>query len=378
MISLNWQQVSRWRLAQQYLLKRADSAQMLNVVSALGGLHAQMMSAAELQVWARVNDADPEAVQNALWRDRTLVKTWVFRGTLHLVTAQDFPLYVAALSTLKHFRRASWQKYHGVSSDELDAIIEGARVLLTDQGQTREQLANALAAHTRLPKLAELLRSGWGMVLKPVAFQGDLCFGPSDGQNVTFVRPARWLGEWTPIAPETAVPEAARRFLRTYGPATVDEFARWFGFEPSAAKRAFRALKDEIVEVDVKGWKASALAESAEAMQALKPLTAPVVNLLPNFDPYTLAVARHSDALLPDAFKGRVYRPQGWISPVVLVNGSIAGVWEYEKQRTKIVVSVELFAAPPAVDVEAAITAEAERLGRYFDLPAEIVLRAEA
>jgi hypothetical protein len=106
MLSLTWDQARIWRLRQHYLLERANRPQMLDVVSQVGALQAQVMSAAELQVWARVNDLAREDVANALWEARTLIKTWVLRGTLHLIAAQDFPLFVAALSAilLKFYR----------------------------------------------------------------------------------------------------------------------------------------------------------------------------------------------------------------------------------------------------------------------------------
>jgi hypothetical protein len=370
MTTLNWQQVTAWRLARHNLLMRVERTHMLDTVRQIGGLQAQMMSAAELQLWARVERITPSDVQAALWTDRTLVKMWAMRGTLHLIDARDLPLLVAALSTLKHFRRASWQKYHGVSSEELDAIIAGVRDTLNAEGMTREQLANAIAVHTHLPKLAELLRSGWGGLLKPVAFQGYLCFGASQGQNVTFVQPQHWLGAWTPLDPDDALKDVARRFLGAYGPATIDEFDRWFGLEPSAARRVFRSLGDELVEVEVEGWKAWALAASLPEIESASALR--VVRLLPNFDPYTIAVAPHSQYLLAPEHKPRVYRPQGWISPVVLVDGRIEGVWEYDTTRAGIIVKLDLF-APPDAALKDGIEAEAQRLGLFFGADVQTV-----
>lgn len=370
MVSLSWDQVNTWRLSQHALLQRADRQRMLEVVTRMQAVHAQVMSAAELQLWARVEDLTRSDVQDALWKDRTLVKTWLLRGTLHLLTAKDFALYIAALSTLKHFRRGSWQKYHGVSLDELNAIIEAVHLTLNDTGMTREQLADAIADRTGNPKLRELLRSGWGALLKPVAFQGYLNFGPNQGQNVTFVQPSQWIGEWSPIEPEEALQEIGHRFLNAYGPATVDEFDRWVGVEPRDAKRIFKSLVGEIEEVEVEGWKAWALVSSLEPMN--RPDSTQTVRLLPNFDPYTIAVAKHSQYLMPEAYKGRVYRPQGWISPVVLVNGRIEGVWEYDKQRSQVIVKVEMF-TPPTSEVKQGIEAEVARLGSFFGAPVELI-----
>jgi hypothetical protein len=71
------------------------------VVREICGLHAQVMSSAELTLWARVEDLEPGAVQEALWERRTLAKTWAMRGTLHLLPAEELPLWVGALGVLK-------------------------------------------------------------------------------------------------------------------------------------------------------------------------------------------------------------------------------------------------------------------------------------
>lgn len=369
MRAFSWDQVNAWRLRQHFLLNRADRTQMLDVVSRLGGVHAQVMSAAELALSARVDELSPADVQAALWQDRTLVKTWLFRGTLHLLTARDFPIYVGALSTLRHFRRASWLKYHGVTMEELDALLEGVRACLSDTGITREQLADKLAAHAGNPELRERLLSGWGMLLKPAAFRGDLAFGANEGQNVTFVRPADWIGAWEPVDPQQALGDVLRRFLATYAPATIDEFARWIGMEPADAKKVFKRLGDEIVPVSVEGWEAFALASSANELASVEPVRS--VRLLPHFDTYTLAVAKHSDSLLDVRQRARVYRQQGWISPVVLVDGRMVGVWELDKGRSQVSITVTPF-APLDDEARGGIAAEAERLGKFLSVNAVV------
>lgn len=108
---VTWEQANAWRLTQHYLHQPADSAQMLDVVSAIGGLQAQVMSAAELALSARVKDISPDHVQNGLWQDRRLVKSWYMRGTLHILTATNLPVYVGAMSTHGGYEGKKWQEY---------------------------------------------------------------------------------------------------------------------------------------------------------------------------------------------------------------------------------------------------------------------------
>lgn len=372
MTSLSWSQINAWRMRQHHLSDHADAKQALAVVSRLGVVQAQMMSAAELQLWARTADLKPADVQTALWQERTLIKTWAHRGTLHLLTAVDFPLYVAALGKVlgetyrKMSKMPSWQKYHGVTADGLEPIIAGIEATLADTPLTREQLADAVAAHTNMPELSELMRGGWGSLLKPAAVSGLLCFGPSEGQNVTFLSPQHWIGKWTQVDAQMALQELARRFLNTYGPATAEEFGRWIGMQPAPAKKIFAALGDEITPVAIDGWKAKtfALTSSLKLLASAEPTD--VVRLLPNFDVYTLMVTPHADHLMDAKQKPRVYRKSAWISPVVLVGGRIEGIWEYEKKRNHIAVTVEPF-SKLSKKVQRGIETEAQRLATFFD-----------
>ncbi|MDP3704248.1 MAG: crosslink repair DNA glycosylase YcaQ family protein [Candidatus Omnitrophota bacterium] len=229
---------------------------------------------------------------------------------------------------------------------------------------TREELAAAVAKRTRRPKLRAVLRSGWGSLLKPSAHQDDLCFGPSRGQSVTFVRPSEWIGIWRPVKPDQAFKEMARRYLTAYGPATVEDFAHWWGVEPSIARPLFRSFGDELEAVDVEGWKAWALASTIPKMRKVKEVRS--VRLPPNFDPYTIAVSPHSRSLISLDHRARVYRTKGaWISPVVLVDGRMEGVWAADRRKSRATVTVEMF-APPAPRITRGIQAEVKRLARFL------------
>ncbi len=345
------------------------------MVREVGALHAQLMSAAVISLWARVEGLPPDYVEKALWEERTLVKTWAMRGTLHLLTSEDFPLMVGALKAFEHFRKGAWLKYHGVTVKELDAIIEGVHATLTDTGMTREVLADALATHTGNPHLKALLLSGWGALLKPTAFQGYLCFAPNQGQNVTFVRPDLWLGregEYEDIpASRQAFQEILMRYLTAFGPATPEDFARWWGLQPAPAKKIFKAAGDRVTEVEVgdggrgaKGWKGYL---PTEALDRIDKLPEPEgVHLLPFFDPYVVALPRSNDYFLAEVHKAKVYRQQGWISPVVVLDGRIVGVWEQEKQKSKTVLNVTLFEEGTA-RIKAGIEVEAGRMGKFLE-----------
>jgi hypothetical protein len=362
MVQLTWPQVLAFRLQRHFLEERAARGNLLAVVSRTCGLHAQVMSSAELAAWARIDGLDSGDVSAALWQERTLVKIWAMRWTLHLFSIVDFPLYLAAFRAFGHFRSERWLKSYGITADDMNVLLDSFRATLTGAGLTREQLADAVAQHTGRPYLREKLLGGWGTLLKPGAYQGHLVFGPSSGQNVTFVSPRHWLGEFPELDTEDARLETVRRYLYAYGPATPGDFARWWGAAQAASRKLFRALGDELIPVSIDGWDAWGLHADADALQATKPSTA--IRLLPGFDPYTVGLRRERDAALSAEQKGRVFSQQGWISAVVLAGGSVVGVWKYKVKQAHLDITVEPF-APLSRAIRAGIEQEAARLGVF-------------
>lgn len=346
-LELAWPQVHAFRLQRHHLDGRAPKKDLARVVGDIGGAQAQVMSAAELQiaVRARCTVAD---VRDALWKDRSLVKTWLMRGTLHVTRSADLPVFVGAMG--RHWvsqMRPSWLKYMQVTEKEFWTICDEIGAALDGTPLTREELI-ARVGRGRSEHVRQVLKSGWGGMLKPAARNGLLCFGPNRGQSVTFVRPESWLPSWRTVDPEEAIVEMARRYLRIYGPATKLDFARWWGAWPGVANAAWKGLAKELVAVSLEGTRADLLAEDVPVIRRAK--LGGSVRLLPLFDPYLMGYARR-DHLVDRTFAAKVSRTAGWISAVVLVDGRVAATWTHVLSNSTLRITVEPFRklAPPVV-----------------------------
>jgi winged helix DNA-binding protein len=371
---MSWADVCRRRLSAHHLRTPLSPTSFPTMVSDICGLHAQVMSGAALAAAVRVDGLAPGTVPGALWRERRLVKTWAMRGTLHLLLSEELPLYVAALSNRRFDLDAPWLKYHGLAASDVPALVDAVGQALDGGPLTREELGREVVRLLGDPKFAALLASGWGAVLKPVAFQGMLCFGPSEANRVTFVRPDQWLGTFELPDPVESLREVARRFLVAYGPARMEDFARWWGVRPKAVRAVF-AAGDGFTEVEFEGrpmWASAAPVGEPEPAR-----DGPVVRLLPLFDPYTVAVRRGGDRPVAGAEKDLVYRTAGWISPVLLVDGEIAGVWAHTEAKGRVVVEIRPF-APLDPMVAARVGVEAERLAVHLGGAVEVVFRGAA
>jgi Winged helix DNA-binding domain len=357
--ALTYEQVAGWRIVRSHLVERAPRRRLEAVASEICGVQAQVMSSAELALWTRVEDVSAEDVQAALWERRSLVKTWAMRGTLHLLAASDWPVYAGAARTREHFRAVRWIESFGLSVSQFERLLADMAQSLGDEPLTRGELAEAVGG-----RHGKLLLSSWGDLLKPAAYEGTLCFGPNRGRNVTFVRPAAWLGETAELDPVEALGELARRYLHAYGPATHEHFAGWWGTTPRAARELFAGL--DLAEVTVDGAPRWALPEDVHriAASALDDR----VRLLAGFDALTIAW-RPREGFVPDGFLPRVSRTSGWISPIVLARGRAAGMWEPKRRGRRVEIRVEPFVRVNRRKVEA----EARRLEGFYGAPVEVV-----
>jgi uncharacterized protein YcaQ len=367
-VELSWENVLAWRVERQGIAQRAPAADWLEVVRRVCGLHAQVASSAELTLWARVDELGRDVVAQALWKDRSLVRTWAMRGTLHLLASDELGLWVGAQGALRpRYETASWRKAFAMSRTEAIAVLDAIREALDGPPLTRDELGDAVAGLLADERLGEAVRGSFGTMPKLAAFRGDVCFAEPAGQRVRFTRPDRWLAAWEqPVAPPRAALVAVlRRYLGVYGPATREDFARWFGM-PSAAQagKELKALGEEVAQVTVDGADAGwMLAADVADVVAARPRG--TVALLPGFDQYVVAAPRGASAVLAEEHRGRVYRPQGWLSPVLLVDGRIEGVWRHEHRRGRLGVRIEPFGDPGAA-VRGSAEDEAARLAAYL------------
>jgi hypothetical protein len=363
-VRVSWRQVAAWRMRRQFLDPRAEHPAS-EIVGRLCGVQAQVWSAAEMAVALRQSSPDGQGLDRAS-ADLPLMKTWAMRGTLHLLKPSEAGAYLSLMETTAFWLKPSWQRVSGVNPRQIDDLTEKvAGILDGGVALTRDQLVNEIIADKRFVGMEDRLRSGWGQVLKPLAWRGVLCHGPAQGNKVTFAHPARQYPDWRERPePDDAAPVVIEAYLGAYGPATAEVFDRWLSLNASSKPRLrgwFADMRDKLTEVDVEGRKAWMLTEHVEELIGMDPCVG--VRLLGGFDQYLLGPGTKDDVLLPKEHRSAVSRTSGWISPIVVLNGRIAGVWEVSGHE--VLVSPFPDAAPlpmMELDQEAAHVARASGL----------------
>ena len=378
--STTWNQVAAFRLSRHHLMERAPAKALVSVLGDMTGAQAQLLSAAQLSLWSRVRGLEIAHIEDAL-RERAVVKAACMRQTLFLVPSEHLAVFVRG-SARRAEKEIRWARGKGVPDRVIDGAIEAALGVL-DKPLTRSEIAErasqALGVRTRA-----IHGGGWGSrrkvaavpvgeltypvvdLLHLAAARGVVCYGPNRGNEPTFVRADAWIPQWQDLPGEQAEELLLRRYLRAFGPATARDFALWTGMTLREAREIWGRQQSGFAPVEVEGWRADVLREDLEEL-AQAGFEAQLVRLLPYFDTFLLG-HKERDHLVAVEHRPSVYRPQGWIAPVVLVNGRVIGVWEQAREGDRLQVKVTKF-EPISQYVVAGIREEAQDLSRFLGSP---------
>jgi uncharacterized protein YcaQ len=367
-LSFTRAQVSGFRLKRHHLAGRNPS-DLGAVCQDACGIQAQVMGAAQMALWARTHAVTQAEIDAALWESHALVRASCMRGTLHLLAADDFLVYMRALKSSRVRQMLAIMSRYGVTQEEAFSVREAVMDALGAGPMTRRQLTERILSSAMVGKKTRvwLERSSWGF--RHAMAEGFLCFGQNRGQEATMVRVDQWLPEQKAVSEQEAQQVLLRRYLSAYGPATLQDFSKWSGFSAPEAGAVWKLLKDELVEVSLEEKKGWMLREDCAQLRDSH-ARGEVVRLLPNFDPYLLGHRDTSHVVDSRCYK-RVYRNQGWISPVILLNGRVAGVWSHQRRGDRLLLTMEPF-ENLARNVRAKVEEEAASLGDFLEASAEV------
>ncbi|MGD0270611.1 MAG: winged helix DNA-binding domain-containing protein [Candidatus Sulfotelmatobacter sp.] len=361
-------QIASFRLRRHHLLDEPP-ADAVTICRDMCGVQAQVMGPARLQLWTRNHALTRAGIEDALWKSRTLLKTSLMRQTLHLIPTDEFPLYIAALRPSRFAQAMRVMDRCGITRDESAAIIPQIMETLSAGPLSRPAIAAAIR-----PKASKAVRfwmeNSWSLVRLPIA-EGLICYGRGEGNAIVFIRTDHWLPKLKLKLMSATEAQCAlfRKYLRAYGPATLHDFSHWAGI-PMQEVKPLRALLDaELAEIAGDKKNSFLLREDVEVLNS-SPAVKGSIRLLPNFDSYLLA-HREKDHLLSAKHYKRVYRNQGWISPVVLIDGAVAGVWSYKPQGKRLSVEIEPFGKLSKTE-RAGIEREAQGLASFFESDLEL------
>jgi hypothetical protein len=360
-MKLTWARVIARRIDRHGLVEPVALEELAGVAGVVGGIHAQVMSAAEISLALRVRDATAADVRSALVEDHTIIKTFGVRGTVHLLPASELGCWAAALSALP--ARSSFSAETAISAKERDAIVEAVGEALEHENLTLEELDAAVVdrvggwAGERVTPAFQTMWPRWRQAISVAGFRGALCYGPSTAKTTTYASPSR-LGADLTAPPGDPVSWLLHRYLHAYGPATPEYFAKWLAVTAGWAKEVFQDRANELAEVDVDGTTAWVSADDTAFASA----TGGGIRLLPYFDAYSVGSHPRAEVFPGRASERALARGQAGNYPVLVIDGRAAGVWHLRNSGTRAHVTVEPL-KPLSARRTRALEQQVERLG---------------
>jgi hypothetical protein len=335
-----------------------------SVVAWMGAVQAQDYLGALWALGLRTEAAREEAIEQAI-AERTVVRTWPMRGTLHFVAPADIrwmlelltPRVIAGQRS-RHRQLELDQAVFDRSRDVLARALEGGRQLTRDALYETLEAAGISAAGQRGIHIVQRL-----------AQDGLLCFAARQGKQQTFALLDEWVPAARPLSRDEALAELAERYFTSHGPATVQDFTWWSGLTVADAKRGIELagphLEREVI--DGMSYWLPASAPGAE------PDASPAAYLLPSFDEYTVAY-RDRSAVLDPAQTG-VISSNGIFYPIIVLDGRVAGTWKRTFKKGAVIITLSPFSLLKKKERQA-IAAAAERYGAFLGMPAVLEGRA--
>lgn len=372
---LSWPGVSLRRMDRGSLVSPSEREGPAGIVSTLCGAHAQILSAAELSVALRIEGATRAEVRAALWDRRELVKMYGPRGTVHLLTTADLPLWIGAFSSIPQ-SPSPFPKDVQMTEDQTEQVVAAIGKSLESAELTVDELTEAVVAATG-PWAGDLVMEAfqgkwprWRQAMTLAAHRGVLCFAPNRGRKVTYTNPLRYLSDVTPLDGPTAQRRLVQRYLHAYGPATPQNFAQWLNAPRGWASGLFRAMEGDLEQVDLEGT--PAWVNAGDTAIPAEPHRG--VRLLPYFDAYVVA-AQPRGLLYPGRASVRALTPSGQAGnyPVLLVDGTVAGVWHQRRSGKRIQITVEPLAPLSGAHL-AALDEQVERVGAVLEGKPELTV----
>jgi hypothetical protein len=363
-ITLSDDQLRFLRLRAQRLThqQHGEVISVAQVVKEVCGIQAQDASAATLAVRSRSVGLVVTDVEQARAHDRTIIRTWGPRGTLHILASDDIGWLLALLGPV--FVAGDRRRREELGLNE-DICIRGMRIMhnvLADKGPlTRAELVEHLSKHG-----IHLEGQARPHLLARAALEGLICFGPDRGAEPTYVLLNDWIDQehmGHTLSEDEAYAELTRRYLSAYGPATPGDQAAWSGLLLNKTRAAWQRIEGELQKVETASSLSWMLKTQAERLDELRAPTS-VVRLLPRFDNYLLGYQKR-DMAVPYQYAKRINAGGGIVHPTVLVDGRIVGTWKSKREKNHFVVMVEPFEGL-APELDEGIEAEVEDMARFL------------
>ncbi|KAA3642363.1 MAG: winged helix DNA-binding domain-containing protein [Chloroflexi bacterium] len=356
---MNPAQIPHQRLHHQNISNHQFSAPV-EIVSWLGALQGQDYPGAKWSLGLRLPHITETEVEQAIL-DKKIVRSWLMRGTLHLVAAEDLRWM---LELLRERNIAGARSRHKQLKLDEDTFKSSQKVL--HKILKKENALERKDIFEHFEKANITLEGNRGYhILWRAAHDGVICFGPMRGKQPTYVLLDEWVPEGEELDLDEALAELARRYFQARGPATLEDFAWWSSLTLTDARAGLEAIRSKLQEMvfdEQSYWMFDSGAPTSEKD----------AYLLSSFDEYLLGYTDRSTVLDHENAKKVQPGHSGTFRPTIVIDGQVAGTWKQTLKKNTVTIETSPFTKFTKAQSKA-IAEAAKRYGQYLGKEAVLV-----
>ena len=312
------------------ILSIIDINPLLSLLAWMGAIQAQDYAGAKWSIGLRIPGTTDKNVENAL-KNKSIVRTWALRGTLHFVSSSDLQWMLEILSP--HIISRNNRRYKQLNLDE-ETLSKSNDILnnaLADNNQlTRTELLDIIEQEGIS---TEGQRAPY--MLQRASLDGLICQSVMKRNNPTYISTKGFIK--SKIGINEGLEELARRYFNSHGPATLKDFVWWSGLLVKDARTGLDAIKSQLKKEIVNGqtyWLPPI---------SNKPPDTPTVNILPGFDEYLLSYKDRSASINGPELKDQLTPTNGMFSSTIVIDGRVEGTWKRKFNKNEVIVSTNYF-----------------------------------
>jgi uncharacterized protein YcaQ len=294
----------------------------------VGGLHSTIPKTPYLSLFSRSKSFTRKMLDEELYTKRNLAKIRCIRKTLYILPKEVIPTAYSATKKLVELASKRYNRYLGVTHQEYREISKRVLELLKESGMTAKEINNALETQNNISAILNFM-CDQGLLIR-----GNPRKGWKNNMH-TYYKFNEYFPDIDLNEPDEIRAEAllVQYYLSSFGPVTERDIVWWTGLNKIAIQEALKKLKEQIVNVQIKGFKDSfIMLESDRIMNVVTSLKSQAVNLLPALDSYVIGF-KDRERYLSAKYYAKVFDRSGNATSTILFGDKIVGVWDIKEDK---------------------------------------------
>jgi hypothetical protein len=333
------------------------------VLSWLGAIQGQDYLGAKWSLGLRTPNSTDAQIEAAIAENK-IVRTWLMRGTLFLLAAEDLRWMLELISP--RVIQSTTRRYRELELDEKTL------------NRSKDMIVKALEGgkqHTRRELLAMLEENGISNqgqrgihMLQYASVCGLIFQGTVKNNNPVFMLLDEVIPAAKSLARDEALVELAKRYFISRAPATLHDFAWWGGLTMADARTGLEGIKHLLVEEKVDGttyW------IPQDATFKVAP-DSPTIYTPPGFDEYLLGYKVRDVILDPQHAEKVCPGKNGIFYPTIVRDGQMIATWKRTVKPKKLLIEIQPFESITKAEIEA-FTSSIQRFGEFHQMPVEVL-----